>query len=343
MKKHWTTALMLAMTLSLSLAPGLSEAKRLGGGGSSGMQRAAPPHSAPTTPPARPAQPTQAAPTPASPTPAAPGKRSWLGPIAGLAAGLGIAALMSHFGLGEGLGTILTIALLAIAAVFLVRFLMQRFGGGRMAGPQTVPAGAAGSGAPAGGAQVAWPRADAPATVAPIQRSLPEPLTTSSGALGASDASGVSGAVNAYGQPISGASTAASAAAPTAAPTLPADFDRQAFERIAKMIFLRMQAANDNSNLDDLRQFTTPEMFASFKLDLLDRGSKPQVTEVLRVDAEVLELARESGRQIVSVRYHGAVREEAGAAPVDFDEVWHLVNQDDGGGPWLIAGIQQRQ
>jgi predicted lipid-binding transport protein (Tim44 family) len=84
-------------------------------------------------------------------------------------------------------------------------------------------------------------------------------------------------------------------------------------------------------------------MFAALKLDLLDRDSKPQQTDVLKVEAEVLELAREGGRQIVSVRFHGAVREEAGAAPTDFDEVWHLVKPDDNSGPWVIAGIQQRQ
>ena len=317
MKKPWIAALMLAITLSLSLAPGLSEAKRLGGGGSSGMQRAAPTHTAPTAPPARPAQPTQASPTPASPAPVAAGKRSWLGPIAGLAAGLGIAALMSHFGMGEGLGNLLTIALLAFGAVFLVRFLMQRFGAGQTAGPRV--AGAGGYGAPGPGPQPAWPR-PAP-VVEPLQRDIAAATLPAAGAM------------NAYGQPLAG----------PAGPTLPADFDHAGFERIAKMIFIRMQAANDNINLDDLRQFTTPEMYAAFKLDLLDRDSKPQVTEVLKVDAEVLELAREGGRQIVSVRYHGAVREEAGAAPTDFDEVWHLVRPDDNSGPWVIAGIQQRQ
>ena len=50
--------------------------------------------------------------------------------------------------------------------------------------------------------------------------------------------------------------------------SLPAGFDAPAFERIAKMIFIRMQAANDTGDLNDLRSFTTPEMFASIKLDL---------------------------------------------------------------------------
>jgi predicted lipid-binding transport protein (Tim44 family) len=60
--------------------------------------------------------------------PAASGASRWLGPIAGLAAGLGLAALLSHFGLPEGLGSFLLIALLVIGGVFLVRMLLARRG-----------------------------------------------------------------------------------------------------------------------------------------------------------------------------------------------------------------------
>src|SRR5258706_10816029 len=90
-----------------------AEAKRLGGGGSLGGQRSMAPKppataqttpSSPTTPnasnqPVMPAQPGSAlAAKPAAAAAAAPsGMSRWLGPIAGIAAGLGIAALLSHF------------------------------------------------------------------------------------------------------------------------------------------------------------------------------------------------------------------------------------------------------
>jgi len=305
---------MLAFALALTSIAPLAEAARLGAGRSSGMQRSTPP---PRTPEAPPAKPAQAAPSPTtSPTPApvAP-RRSWMGPIAGLAAGLGIAALMSHFGMGEAFGNFLMMAILALVAVVAVRFLLARFRGAQPMSP-AMAGGTAGT--PATAARVAWPAA------APASAPLPSPT---------------SGAVNVFGQSL-GAPAAAAAPATVA---LPADFDHEAFERIAKTIFIRMQAANDSANLDDLRQFTTPEMFAACKLDLIDRGSKPQETEVLRVDAEVLDLTREATQHIVSVRFHGAVREERGAAPVDFDEVWHLVKPADDSRGWAIAGIQQRQ
>ena len=123
---------------------------------------------------------------------------------------------------------------------------------------------------------------------------------------------------------------------------LPADFDAVAFERIAKMIFIRLQAANDKSDVNDLRAFTTPELFSSLRLDLQDRGDAAQQTDVVTLNAELLDFAQESERQIVSVRFHGLLREEAhnGAAP--FDEVWHLVRPPTPtASAWAIAGINR--
>ena len=141
-------ALALAVTFAASSAlPGIAEARRIGGGGAVGMQRSLPP-ATPTAVPARPVAPAaQPAPAPtAAATPAAAPRRSWMGPIAGLAAGLGIAALMSHLGLGAEFGNILMMVLLAAAAFFVVRFLMRRFmpsnptNGGRAACSSPAPA-----------------------------------------------------------------------------------------------------------------------------------------------------------------------------------------------------------
>jgi predicted lipid-binding transport protein (Tim44 family) len=126
-----------------------------------------------------------------------------------------------------------------------------------------------------------------------------------------------------------------------AAPSLPADFDRAGFERIARMIFIRMQAANDRGDLNDLREFTTPEMFATLRLELQDRGSRAQETDVVEVRAEVIDFDREAQRDVVSVRYTGLVREETGAQAAPFDEVWHLIQPSDRSRSWAIAGIQQ--
>lgn len=274
-----------------------AEAKRLGGGGTSGLQRSMPARQAPATPPAKQA-PAATPGTPGAAAPAAAG-RSWMGPIAGLAAGLGLAALMSHLGLGEEMANFLMIALLAIAAMWLIRALARRF-----APPQgnTAPQGMqyAGLGARQGATTPAAPQASGASATAPIVQAS-----------------------------VQGAAA------------LPPGFDSEAFERIAKLIFIRMQAANDKADLEDLRQFATPEMFAVFKLDLQERKDAPQQTDVVQLAAEVVDFEQESNRQVVSVRFHGLIREAQGAPAEPFDEIWHLVKPLDGSREWAIAGIAQ--
>jgi predicted lipid-binding transport protein (Tim44 family) len=132
--------------------------------------------------------------------------------------------------------------------------------------------------------------------------------------------------------------------ADVAAPTLPANFDTEGFERLAKMLFIRLQAANDKADLNDLRNFTTPELFAALRMDLQDRGDKTQQpTDVVKIDAKLIDFAQETEQQIVSVRFTGLIKEDGAAEATPFDEVWHVVKPQDDSRNWAIAGIQQRQ
>lgn len=285
---------LFAVVLSVGLTVPDAEAKRLGGGKSSGMQRSQT-QQAPTAP---------AAQTPTTPAAAAAagqaGKRSWMGPIAGLAAGLGLAALASHLGFGEGFANFLLIALLVMAAVVVFRMIMRK-----RAGP-VAPMQYAGAGA--GGGSMAFP--------------------------------GSSGSANAA-RTFGGAAPAPVPAA--AAPTLPAGFDAEGFVRQAKLNFVRLQAANDEGNLADLREFVSPEMFAELQLQIQERGSATQRTEVVDLHADIVECVEEAQRYVVTVRFHGLIREEQGAAPEHFDERWHLTKPVDGNRGWTVAGIQQAE
>ncbi len=137
-------------------------------------------------------------------------------------------------------------------------------------------------------------------------------------------------------QPLSGG-----VAAPVAPANIPADFPVENFLRSAKTSFIRLQAANDRKDLNDIREYTTPEMFAEISMQLQERGNAPQTTDVVSVNAELLEVANENDLAIASVRMSGQLSENKGA-PESFDEIWHVQkNLKDDKSVWLLAGIQQ--
>ena len=141
----------------------------------------------------------------------------------------------------------------------------------------------------------------------------------------------------------------AQAASPSSAPisavaevrNIPADFPVEAFLRSAKTSFIRLQAANDRKDLDDIREYTTPEMFAEVSMQLRERDNTPQKTDVDTVNADLLEVAYEHDLAIASVRMTGQLRENNGV-PENFDEIWHVQkNVKDNNAVWLLSGIQQ--
>jgi predicted lipid-binding transport protein (Tim44 family) len=128
-----------------------------------------------------------------------------------------------------------------------------------------------------------------------------------------------------------------------ASANVPADFDTEGFLRQAKLNFIRLQAANDSGNLEDLKQFTAPEVFAEIQMQFEERGRSKQETDVVHLDGELLELVTETDRHVASVRFSGEIRESAGGPVQAFAEVWHLSKPVSGSGGWLVAGIQQIQ
>lgn len=118
---------------------------------------------------------------------------------------------------------------------------------------------------------------------------------------------------------------------------VPAGFDTAGFLRAAKMNFIKLQMANDSGRLDEVREFTTPELFDELRTDI-QAGSH---TDVVSLNADLLELANEKNSYWASVRFSGLVRETPNAEPTGFEEVWNLVKPADGSSGWLLAGIQQ--
>jgi predicted lipid-binding transport protein (Tim44 family) len=151
------------------------------------------------------------------------------------------------------------------------------------------------------------------------------------------------------GAPVSQPQTApvnfggSAAAAPMQVDTrnIPADFQIEPFVRQAKSAFIRMQAANDAKDLNDLRDFTTPEVYAELSMQMQERGDVKQKTDVVTLNADLIEVVTEGDVAIASVRYSGLIR-ETGEQATPFDEIWHVQkNLKDAKATWLVAGIQQ--
>ena len=304
--KNFFIVVLLAFVTTL-FAVGDADAKsRLGGGKSTGMQR----ENVQAAPKA-PAQNTVAPASAAAPAAAAPsGMSRWMGPLAGLAAGGLLASLFMGGGFsGLKMMDILLFAGLAFGAFMLFRMFMRKkaMESGYGGGAATQYAGTVGANSP-----------------------VPAPLERSGLAAGAPE----------IGSRLM--TPASITSAPATAPRIPADFDLAGFERQARFAFIRLQAANDAKDVNDIRDFTTPEMYAELSLQIQERGDAPQKTEIVSLNVNVLEVVTEGQRAIASVRYSGEIREVAGAPTEAFEEIWHVSKRlDDAKSTWLLAGIQQ--
>ena len=316
--KMLTLAAFAVLTLTLN---GIADARRMGGGGNFGAQRSVSPQRAAPAPAApagnaasssQPAAPTSAnAPkaTPAAaPAPAPSGTSRWLGPIAGIAAGLGLAALMSHLGLSEGFGTILLFGLVIFAGIFVFRMFLGR--------RQTSGAPLQYSGATASA------NSSAPAAFTPSAPSWRIPSTS-----------------ELPGQPTSASATEALAVGVTRK-TLPQGFDAAAFATEAKRQYIQIQRSYDDADRAALSSVMTADMATEMGRELDQRGLH-HPTEIVTLDADVLDVSTEDDKYWISVRFTGQVKEDGEPLPHSIDEVWNLTKPVKGGSGWLLAGISQ--
>ncbi len=309
MKKVLVTLMLVASTMSMVAVD--AEAKRMGGGGSFGRQSQGLSRPAPSS---TPMQQQQAAPRQATPPAAAPAARPaspWRGMLGGALLGLGLGALLSHLGIGGALAsmisTLLMVALLGLALMFIIRLFRRK------------NAGTGGVGATPAFAGNGYARSTTPEIGSGV-RSYGDALPAASGA---------------------GVAAAAVPAASGAPYGVPADFDVQAFLRHAKTYFIRLQDAWDKANVQDISEFTTPEMFAELRMQIQERGASPNVTDVVQLNAELLGIETGPNDYLASVKFSGLIKEAPDASAAEFAEIWNLTKPTSGQGGWVLAGLQQ--
>ncbi|WP_374581123.1 Tim44 domain-containing protein [Pseudoduganella sp.] len=300
------TIVMTAMSTMAELS-----ARPMGGGKSFGRQsqnvnsmpKQATPAPAPAAPTAAPAANRPGANAPA----AAPAQKPsmWKGLLGGALLGLGLGALLSHLGIGGALasaiGTILTIALIGGVIFFIIAMIRRK------SQPAMQPA-AAFSGAGAG----YNPQPQQPMAFQPVQPAAAPAVAPVAPAAAAHTPWGV-----------------------------PADFDSAGFLRAAKSNYIRLQAAWDKADVEDLRTFTTPEVFAELRMQIQERGPQAEYTDVVTIDAELLGIENDGKEYLASVKFWGTMKPAPDALPEAFQEVWNLSKPVNGNTGWMLAGIQQ--
>ena len=309
--------LMISAVIAVSAFSMLAEAtaRPAGGGRSIGRQsqnvNRMPPAAAPTP------APRQAAPAPAPNAPnAMPAKRPsmWKGVLGGALLGLGLGALFSHLGIGGAmagiLSTMLMLLLLAGAAYFIFRMFRRK------SQPTLAPSAFGGNNA-GNGAGNNFNNGYAPPAAGSGTPEIGSRLNEQQ-----------------Y-QPVEAAPV------PHTPWGVPGDFDAVSFLRVAKSNFIRLQAAWDKGDTADIREFTTPEVFAEMKMQIGERGAQRDYTDVVSIDAELLGIETSATEYLASVKFVGMIKPAPDALAEPFNEVWNLTKPVSGASGWLLAGIQQ--
>jgi predicted lipid-binding transport protein (Tim44 family) len=321
--KKFLASTMIAVTALSFIADAF--ARPVGGGRSFGRQsssvsrmRAPAPAPAPA-PYQQPGYQQRPAQAPMAPQPVPQRRPSmWKGVLGGALLGLGLGALFSHFGIGgamaSALSSILMILLLVFAVMFIVRMFRRK---------TTTPANSQFSG---------FNPSPAPAAGMP-DHTTPE---IGSGLNQGWQPNSYSGG---YSQPTSNVSLNKQAGHEQWG--VPPGFDTEAFLRHAKASFIRMQAAWDRGDLADLREFTSPEVYAELQLQIQERGGNQDFTEVVSIDAQLLGIETTERDYLASVQFNGMIRNAPGAQAEPYVEVWNLAKPLSGNGGWVLAGIQQ--
>jgi len=250
--------------------------------------------------------------TPAAPPPAAaPQKRPWGAMLGGLAAGLGLAWLASSMGFGEELGQFMMFGLIALGIMMVVGYFMRRRASANSSESNTSPLAFQGAGA------------------TPPQQHQATQFNTNTDAPTASAGSMIGSAVGGF-QPTW---------------SIPAGFDADGFVNKAKENFVVMQDAWDRSDTNSLRNLMTDNMLEEIKAQIAERDATASVgqmtkTEVITLEARLLGIEESVDGHLASIEFAGMIREDVGAQPESFKEVWNMSLSKTTNSGWLVAGIQ---
>jgi len=303
------TFLLSLMTFAILSGADPAEARRLGGGRSFGGGKTfSTPYKAPSTPSGQNLR-NQGAPNQSAPG-AAP-RPSRFGGLGGMFGGLLMGGLLGSLLFGGGFSGINFMDILLIGGgIFLLMKLLR----GRRTAPAREPAYAGASYRDAAGYDQGATGYDQGAQNRP----------RNDGWAGLSSSGGAAQGTPGMDVPV------------------PPGFDQEEFLDGAKAAYVRLQGSWDKRDLDDVKRFTEPDVYEEIARQAAEDPS-PSRTEILLLEARLLEVKTEKGSTLATVFFDALLREDAASpSPEQTREVWRFTRREADPNPeWKLAGIQQ--
>lgn len=127
-----------------------------------------------------------------------------------------------------------------------------------------------------------------------------------------------------------------------AAVPVPSGFDEEEFLKGARAAFVRLQSSWDRRDMEDIREFTSPEVWEEINRQAKD-DPEPGNTEIVTLDAELTSVEQKDGRTVATVLFKVLLREEPKRDTAeDVREIWHFSREDSKPASfWKLEGIQQ--
>jgi predicted lipid-binding transport protein (Tim44 family) len=301
--------LLLVTITSFTMFTQVAEAKRFGGGKSMGFFKKMPSKKFGQKQSSNKAQKPAAASSAAGKAGAASGASKWLGPLAGLAAGGLLAAMI----FGDGFDGIQMFDILLFA---LIAFMLFKIFGRKRAQYNQEYA--------SQGDQYAGH--DTEDHVAGQNQQAREVYQADEVKDYSQTGSIIGSAVSGNAQPIT---------------HLPSWFDEASFVENAKSHFVSVQKAWDAADVKEIESYCSEELFAALSAEMAGMKAGDNHTEVDELNVEFVDAVIDGEYLVVSVRFTGYIIEEQGADSHAFSEIWHIRRLEIGEGNWQISGIQQ--
>jgi predicted lipid-binding transport protein (Tim44 family) len=122
---------------------------------------------------------------------------------------------------------------------------------------------------------------------------------------------------------------------------VPAGLDVEQFLHLARLSFMRLQAAWDDADLPTLERLTMGPVLQDLRDQLESRGEAMNRTDVLRLHAQLLAFEELRDAFVASVEFSGLIRERQDAGATEFRELWMLAKlKPVDGDAWQLARVQ---